>query len=77
MGSAHLLYGEGMVVDDRRRLSASQEALSEFRMPDILRLDEDQHDHGEQSDLVFAVLRKLIGEAPSRLGQGSGGRVLF
>ncbi|UQN09242.1 hypothetical protein [Deinococcus sp. QL22] len=64
-------------ANDRRRLSASREALSQFRMPDVLGLKKCEDDQGEQFHLVFAVLRKMSTKAARQMGQRGRGRVLF
>ena len=64
-------------ADDRRGLSASREALSQFSVPDVFCLKKCEDDQGKELHLVLAIVRKVSGEATSQLGQSNGRRVLF
>ncbi|WP_189090779.1 hypothetical protein [Deinococcus ruber] len=64
-------------ADDRRRLSASREALSQFNMPDVSRLQNSNDDQKEQRHLALTVVREVGVEGMRQLIQDSGRRVLL
>ena len=54
-------------ADDGRSLSASQEALRQFRVSDVFGLQKCEDDQGEQLDLVLSVGWKVGGETTRQL----------